>query len=151
MTAQITANLKWPAEGTVKLIDTNHKPEGNTHLLSVKDFSFHSNPTSDYGGNDALLNPEDLLLSALSSCFFMTFFAIANKARIGLLAYECNSELFLAGDKVKFAEKIVLNLNLKLEAPQEKEKILDICQKAHKYCIIANSIKSELEFNINFV
>ena len=51
----------------------------------------------------------------------MTFYSIAVKAKLGLIYYEDNSELFLAGDKIKFAEKILLNLKMKFEAPQPFE------------------------------
>lgn len=147
-----TTILKWPAQKQeIKLIDTNHNPEGKTHLLQTKDFSFYASSTSEHQGDDSLLNPEDMLINALSSCFFMTFHAIATKARLGLVSYECNSELFLDGEKVKYISKIVLNLNLKFETDQEKEKILQICEKAHKYCIIANSIKAEISYNVNLI
>jgi organic hydroperoxide reductase OsmC/OhrA len=144
-----TTILKWPVEKQeIKLIDTNHNPEGKTHLLQTKDFSFYASSTSEHQGDDTLLNPEDMLINALSSCFFMTFHAIATKARLGLLSYECDSELFLDGEKVKHISKIVLNLKLKFETEPEKEKILQICEKAHKYCIIANSIKAEIVYNL---
>lgn len=147
-----TTTLKWPAEKQeVKIIDANHNPEGKTHLLSTKGYSFYASSTSEHQGDDSLLNPEDMLINALSSCFFMTFHAIATKARLGLQSYECNSELFLDGEKVKHISKIVLNLNLKFESAQDKEKVLQICEKAHKYCIIANSIKAEIVYNVELI
>lgn len=149
--SEVPTNVKlvWPpSEGEIKTIDTNIAPQGNVHLLTPKGFSFYSNGSSAHGGNDELLNPEDLLASSVSSCFFLTFFAIANKARLGLTKYESNVELFLGGDKAKFVEKVVFNLKMKFETPQEKTKVLDICGKAHKYCVIANTLKAELSFNL---
>lgn len=152
MEIKYTSKLTWPPKASeIKPIDQNYQPKGNAHLINVKDFSFYSNPTSEYGGDDAQLNPEDLLVSALSSCFFMTFFAIANKAKLGLSYYENESELFLGGEKAKFAERIVLNLKMKFDNPAEHDKVLELCHKAHKYCIIANSIKAELQFNLELI
>lgn len=144
-----SVKLVWPpSEGEIKTIDNSYVPQGNVHLLSPKGFSFYSNASSAHGGNDDLLNPEDLLASSVSSCFFLTFFAITGKARLGLTRYESNVELFLGGDKAKFVEKVVFNLKLKFDTNPEREKVLDICGKAHKYCIIANSLKAELSFNV---
>jgi len=152
MEDKFTANLQWPPEESeIKTIDQTYLPTGNVHQLTVKNFSFYSNPGAIYGGDSSQLNPEDLLLCSLSSCQFMTFFALAAKSRMGLNYYEDNSELFLGGDKIKFAEKIVLNLKMKFETHQEHEKVLELCHKAHKYCIIGNSIKAEILFNLELV
>ncbi|MFN8674238.1 MAG: OsmC family protein [Candidatus Sericytochromatia bacterium] len=145
-----TAKLIWPpSKDKIQPIDTSWEPQGNAHLLNVKGASFYANPSSTYGGDDSQLNPEDLLASSISSCFFMTFFAIANKAKIGLKSYESNVEVHVGGEKVKSAEKIVFNLKMDCESNPEKDKLMELCQKAHKYCIIANSVKAELEFVLN--
>lgn len=148
----IKANLIWPpAETSLKTNKSEFEPKGSTHLISLKGFSFYSNPIPSYGGDESQLTPEDFFLISLSSCQFMTFFSIAGKAKLGLIYYEDNSELFLGGDKIKFVEKIVLNLKMKFEEKPEVEKIIELCHKAHKYCIIGNSIKSEVEFRVEII
>jgi len=144
-----TAKLLWPpVSNEIKTIDSSFEAKGNVHLINVKGFSFYSNASSEYGGDDSQLNPEDLLASSVSSCFFLTFFAIANKAKLGLNSYESNVELYVGGERAKSVEKVVFNLKMKFDSEQDNAKVLELCQKAHKYCIIANSLKAELEINL---
>jgi organic hydroperoxide reductase OsmC/OhrA len=144
------SKLVWPVDKS-NLKHKNYSDElpDNTNLLETNGHTFLS--ASGLGGASETLNPEVLLLSALSSCHFMTFLAIANKARLGLKYYEDNSELFLEGDKVKSAKKIVLNVKMKFDTEVSKEKALEIHEKAHKYCIIANSIKAEVNVNVEIL
>ena len=153
MEDKIIANLKWPPElkNNIITMDSSYQPSGNVHLMSVKGFLFYSNPMSSYGGNLSQLTPQDFLLISLSSCQFLTFYSLAVKARLGLIYYEDNSEMFLGGNKIKFSEKIVLDLKMKFNETQKHDKVLELCHKAYKYCIIGNSIKTNIEFKLEII
>lgn len=45
-----------------------------------------------FGGDPALLNPEQLLVLAASSCQLLSFLAVAARARIDVVAYEDDAE-----------------------------------------------------------
>jgi len=144
------SRLVWPVDKSQlnNKLYSDELPE-TANLLETNGHTFIS--SSGLSGTSETLNPEVLLLSALSSCHFMTFLSISNKARLGLRYYEDNSELFLEGDKIKSASKIVLNVKMKFDTEVTKEKALEIHQKAHKYCIIANSIKAEVDVNVEIL
>jgi len=93
MESNFKSRLVWPADKN-ELKQKSYSSEllDNTNLIETNGHTFLS--SSGLGGSSETLNPEVLLLSALSSCHFMTFYAIANKARLGLKYYEDNSELF---------------------------------------------------------
>ena len=102
----------------------------------------------DYFGDAALSNPEELLIAALSSCHMLTFLAIAAKrgyvvdqyrdAAIGIL--EKNPEGKLAVTRVTLAPVITFGGD---KQPSEEETAA-LHERAHKHCIIANSVKTEI-------
>ncbi|GIW23039.1 MAG: redox protein OsmC [Candidatus Sericytochromatia bacterium] len=150
MESNFKVKLVWPVDkNNLKHKDYSNELADNTNLVETNEHTFLV--SSGLVGNSETLNPEVLLLSALSSCHFMTFYSIANKARLGLRYYEDNSELFLEGDKIKFASKINLNVKMKFNTDVTKEKVLEIHEKAHKYCIVANSIKAQVNVNVEIL
>lgn len=99
-----------------------------------------------YFGNSDLMNPEDALVLAASSCHMLSFLAIASKKRWKVLSYSDESIGYLdkrlgavAIGKIKLFPKVIF------ENPPEKEAYKKAHHSAHRQCFIANSLKSEIE------
>ncbi|HTL98433.1 MAG TPA: OsmC family protein [Holophagaceae bacterium] len=99
----------------------------------------------DYGGDDSRWNPEDLLGSALATCHMLTFLALCAKTRTEVLAYEDRAESVLdTVDKVTWISEIRLRPAIRVAKGTDPAKVRELFEKAHKYCFVANSIKSKV-------
>ena len=98
-----------------------------------------------YGGNPALLNPEQLLVQAASSCQMLTFLAVAARARIDVIGYEDAADAIMPeDDKPIRITKITLHPRITVRGDVTDERIAHLVDVAHGACFIANSVKSEV-------
>ena len=98
----------------------------------------------EYMGKRELVNPEELLVGALSSCHMLTFLAIAAKSRLVVDSYEDHAQGVLEKNSEGKLCVTKVSLNPKVTFGGEKpspEKLRDLHDKAHKNCFIANSVK----------
>lgn len=100
---------------------------------------------AEYAGDVLRWNPEDLLGVALANCHMLTFLALASKAKLEVKAYEDRAEAILdTVDKVTSVTAIRLSPTIRVAAGTSMAKVIDLFQKAHKYCFVANSIKAKV-------
>ncbi len=107
--------------------------------------------TSAGGGPGADMsrwNPEDLMGLALTTCHVLTFLALTRKIRADVRRIRTAVEVVLEPqDKIKVVTRIILKGTIEVTAGTDHAKVDDMWHKAHKYCYIANSIKSEIELH----
>ncbi|HET8714326.1 MAG TPA: OsmC family protein [Holophagaceae bacterium] len=100
---------------------------------------------AEYGGSADRWNPEDLLGAALANCHMLTFLALCAKTRTRVLAYEDRAESVLETvDKVTSIAEIRLRPTITVAPGTDAAKVKELFEKAHKYCFVANSIKSRV-------
>ncbi len=100
---------------------------------------------AEYAGTAGRWNPEDLLGAALANCHMLTFLALCAKARVEVLRYEDRAESILdTVEKVTWVTEIQLKPTIRVARGTSKAKVEELFQKAHKYCFVANSIKSRV-------
>ena len=98
-----------------------------------------------FGGIGGRWNPEDLLAGTLAHCHMLTFLALAGKARIEVLGYEDRAVATLVTeDRVSRVGGILLQPTIRCAAGTDSAKVEELFHKAHKYCVIANSITSKV-------
>ncbi|HEX7552783.1 MAG TPA: OsmC family protein [Geothrix sp.] len=98
----------------------------------------------EYAGDAACWNPEDLLGSALATCHMLTFLALCSKARVEILGYEDHAEAILdTVDKVARVTQVFLRPVISVSRGTSAEKVVELFEKAHKYCFVANSVTCE--------
>lgn len=98
-------------------------------------------------GNDALVDPEQAFVAALSSCHMLTFLALAAReglvvdgyedAAVGLM--ERNAEKRTAITRVVLRPKISWGGD-----PPSAEQLNELHANAHRHCFIANSVTTEV-------
>ena len=118
-----------------------------THTMSSppagQGLTLSSDPT--FRGNPNLLNPEQLLVQAASSCQLLSFLAAAAKARIDVVAYEDDAEGEMPEDvHPMHVTRIVLRPTITVVEGPTEERIQKLCEVAHKHCYIANSLTTEV-------
>lgn len=102
----------------------------------------------EYLGKAELVNPEELLAAALSSCHMLTFLAVAAKSRLTVNSYEDNAVSILdknAAGKLAVTKTILRpKVVFAKETPVTPEKLSELHEKAHRNCFIANSVSGEV-------
>jgi organic hydroperoxide reductase OsmC/OhrA len=118
-----------------------------THTMSSppagQGLTLSSDPA--FRGNAGLLNPEQLLVQAASSCQLLAFLAVASRARIDVTAYEDDAEGVMPEDDLPMRlTRIVLRPRITVAEGPTEERVHKLCHTAHEECFIANSLKTEV-------
>ena len=86
-------------------------------------------------------NPEDLFLAAVSSCHMLSYLALCARASINVLDYrdQATGDLVLDARGGGKFEEITLHPVVTVANPADKDRALELHEKAHELCFIANS------------
>lgn len=106
-------------------------------------------------GDPALLNPEQLLLAAASSCQFLSFLAVSARSRIDVIGYTDAATAVMPEDLPPTRiTAITLNPVITLadtDRPRPDEvRLRRMVDLAHKGCFIANSLNSTITVQPRF-
>jgi organic hydroperoxide reductase OsmC/OhrA len=98
--------------------------------------------TGESKGDAAILNPEQLVLMAASSCQMLWFLHLAAKARIDVVGYDDDAVALMPMDiePVRITE-ITLRPRIAVAGDPSEERIHKLVHSAHEYCFVANSLK----------
>jgi organic hydroperoxide reductase OsmC/OhrA len=101
--------------------------------------------TGESKGDPSLLNPEQLLLMAASSCQMLWFLHLASKARIDVVAYDDDAGALMPDDEqpVRITE-ITLRPRITVAGEASEERIRKLVDTAHEHCFVANSLNSTM-------
>jgi organic hydroperoxide reductase OsmC/OhrA len=95
-----------------------------------------------FRGDPALINPEDMLLAALSSCHMLSYLALCARMRIAVTAYTDQASGTMsetAPHRMGFTE-VMLRPRVTVAAGTDLAKANALHEKAHELCFIANSV-----------
>ncbi len=93
-------------------------------------------------GDSALINPEDMLLAALSSCHMLSYLALCARVRIAVTAYTDEASGIMgetAPRRMGFTE-VTLRPRVTVASGTDLAKARALHEKAHEICFIANSV-----------
>ena len=101
--------------------------------------------TGESKGDPSILNPEQLLLMAASSCQMLWFLHLAAKARIDVVEYDDSAVALMPTDQepVRITE-ITLRPRIVVTGDASEERIGKLVQMAHEHCFVANTLNSEM-------
>jgi organic hydroperoxide reductase OsmC/OhrA len=99
--------------------------------------------TGESKGDPAVLNPEQLLLMAASSCQMLSFLHVAAKARVDVVEYRDDATALMPEDDppVRITE-ITLRPVIAVRSDAPDERIHRLADVAHEHCFVANSLSS---------
>ena len=98
-----------------------------------------------FRGDPALLNPEQLVVLAASSCQLLSFLAVAARARVDVLAYDDEGEgVMPEDDPPARLTRIVLRPRITVAAGPTEERVRHLVEVGHRECFIANSLTTEI-------
>jgi organic hydroperoxide reductase OsmC/OhrA len=98
----------------------------------------------EYAGDPTRWNPEDLLGTALATCHMLTFLALCAKAKVQVVGYEDHAEAILdTVEKVTRITQVRLRPVIRVTRGTSMARVVELFEKAHKYCFVANSVTCE--------
>jgi organic hydroperoxide reductase OsmC/OhrA len=108
--------------------------------------TLHISAAKEFKGAAQLHNPEDLLLSALSSCHMMSYFYVCQQHGIEILEYsDAATGTFALQSNLSGAFTVVqLNPMVVIDNNSQITLAIDLHKKAHELCFIANSVNFDV-------
>ena len=127
------------------------------HTLTTEPATTTLELSSDpsFRGDPRLLNPEELLVAAASSCQLLSFLAVAARARLDVVSYRDESEAVMPEDdppvritRIDLHPRVVLADTDR--ARPSAERLAHLTEVAHRECFIANSLRAEVVVHPSF-
>jgi organic hydroperoxide reductase OsmC/OhrA len=101
--------------------------------------------TGEAQGDPRILNPEQLLVMAASSCQMLWFLHLAAKARIDVVEYTDEaSGVMPEDDKPVRVTQITLRPRIAVAGEPREDRVRKLVETAHEHCYIANSLKTDV-------
>ena len=96
-------------------------------------------------GRSGVMTPEDGFVASLNMCYHLMFIWATERLKIQLVSYECEAEGHVVDllDRTSVFEKTILRPVIKVKT-ESLERVGKALNWARKYCLIANSIKSQV-------
>jgi organic hydroperoxide reductase OsmC/OhrA len=103
----------------------------------------------EYLGDAACVDPEAAFVASLSSCHALTFLALASMGKLTVESYRDEAVGFLEKD-LHSGKPVMTRVELHpvvifaegVDVPREQ--LVELHQRAHHECFLANSVKSEI-------
>ena len=129
--------------------DFDYKTYNRDHSVTFKNGeTLKMSAAVAYRGNPNLVDPEEALVAALSSCHMLTFLALAAHRHLIVDEYVDEAVGFLEKNRQgKLAiTRVILRPRITFAAnPQPNAQTLDeLHHKSHEECFIANSVTTEV-------
>lgn len=116
------------------------------------DGTFRVSADPAFRGDPALVNPEQLLLTAAASCQLLSFLAVASRARLDVVEYLDDAEGWMPeDDEPTRVTRIVLRPRITIRGEVPAARLAHLTEVAHRECYIANSLRSDIVVEPTFV
>jgi peroxiredoxin-like protein len=113
----------------------------------------HFTAPPEFRGLEAMWTPEELLLSALASCFTATFHVIAGYAKFEYTDLQVEAEGVVSKAELGYTFKeIIVRPTLTIAHEQQQTRALDLLQKAEMLCLVSRALSApqRFEMRVNF-
>lgn len=131
------AHLIWEGDNTTDY--TTYSRAHHVHIDGKPAIDATADPA--FRGDGSKHNPEDLFLTAISSCHMLSYLALCAKHKINVLSYEDRATGVMREDGKgggKF-ESVTLHPVVTIANADQIERAEKLHERAHEQCFIANS------------
>jgi len=103
--------------------------------------AIHFAAPAQFGGLEGRWTPEDLLISAVASCYTTTFHAIAGSSKFDYTDLEVEAEGIVnkTGSGYSFSQ-IVLRPRLTIPNEESRDRAVSLLQKAKELCLVSRAL-----------
>lgn len=104
----------------------------------------------EFGGKEGFWSPETLLLGAAAGCFINTFQFFAKRMKFEFDGITCEAEGTVERvDGKSVFTGITVYPTIMIANESLHPTILDAVEKAHRYCLVSNSLKCPVQIREN--
>jgi peroxiredoxin-like protein len=130
--------VAWWTSGRTGLAKSNSAPN-----------TIHFTAPPQFGGLEGRWTPEDLLITALASCFTTTFHAIADSSKFEYtdLAVAVDGTVSKTNTGYGFSE-IVIRPQLTISNEEERGRAIRLLQKAKACCLVSRALATRQKFEV---
>ena len=96
-----------------------------------------------FRGDEALLNPEQLLLASASSCLLLSFLAVAARSRVNVVAYDDRASATMPEARPMRITHVEHRPRITVVGDVDDAKVRRMLDLAHRECFIANTLDVE--------
>ena len=109
--------------------------------------AIHFTAPPQFGGLEGRWTPEDLLMTALASCFTTTFHVIAGRSTFEYtdLAVEAEGTVRKTDNGYGFSE-IVIRPSLTIPNEEQRERAISLLHKAKALCLVSRALATAQKF-----
>ena len=132
--------LKWKKKNNISSSSTKKKTK--SHHISIEGKpDLEVSAAKAFKGDPNLYNPEDLLLSSLTSCHMMSYLYCCAQHKIEVISYQDHSEATLQVNPDGSGKIVKVDLfpDIIISDSSQIELALSLHKKANELCFIANS------------
>ena len=99
-------------------------------------------------GEEGKWSPENLFLGSISSCFMTTFLSFAKRKNLDIVKFSCHAagEVDVIDGKLEFT-RLQVYPEIRLMEEVQRPRAEEVLKLTEKYCLIGNSVKSEILFH----
>ena len=141
-----TARLSWRRTTADFAYDTYNRGHD---VVVGSGVTLPSSAAPSFKGDASRINPEEMLLAALSSCHMLTFLAIAAKKRFVVDAYDDDATAVMEKNEQGKMAVTKATLRPRVRFSGEKQPTVDelshMHHSAHENCFVANSAKTVVD------
>ena len=139
MPHEFSFSLQWKGDTLTSAFNRN------AHAEAPQKAPLALSSAPQYQGDPACWNPEELLAVALANCHMLTFLSLVAKNSIAILEYaDAPVAILDTVEKVTFVTEIRLSPTILVGKGTDISTTRALFEKAHKYCFVANSIRSRV-------
>ncbi len=103
-------------------------------------------------GIPGMWSPETFFLAAIAGCYVNTVQSFCDKLNMQPVSLECEASVTVAIVDGKYAfTGVMLNPLITVANYEEESVALKIMEKAHRYCLISNSVKCPVSVSQNIM
>jgi peroxiredoxin-like protein len=122
--------VAWWASGKTGLVKSDSAPN-----------AIHFTTPPQFGGMEGRWSPEDLLLSAVASCFTSTFHALAERSSFHFTDLEVEvSGCVNKSESGYIFSEIVIRPTLKISSGEDRSRAERLMEKAKRLCLVSRAL-----------
>lgn len=128
---------------------TDYRAYSRDHMISSPNKQIQIPGSSDpaFKGDETRYNPEELLVSTISSCHMLWYLHLCAVNGVNIISYKDDASGVMretANGSGQF-EEVTLAPIIKIQNPIDNFQVaIDLHDKAHEMCFIANSVNFEI-------
>jgi organic hydroperoxide reductase OsmC/OhrA len=97
----------------------------------------------EFLGDPELLNPEQLIVVAASSCLLLTFLAVAALTGIDVVGYDDKAQAFMpSSPPPQRITEVTLAPHIRVRGKTSPDQVVTALRQAHARCFVANSLSA---------